>query len=202
MEGDGWRVIEAGLADRGFKGEEEGEDGTVVGGGLAAADAQDAAMAMDDFFADPEAEAGAGDSLGGEEGVEDFGLGLGGHAGADVCDGDGDAGLMGGPVGGLPLADEEGTTAWHGVEGVADEVGEDLTNLSVEAVDFAMGAAAAIDVNARVADAALIDGEDGVEEIGDVDLLGAAGLAVKAEGLAGDGGGAAKLDFSGVEVAA
>ena len=159
-------------------------------------------MAVDDLLADPEAEPGAGDSLGGEEGVVDFGLGFGAHAGGVVGDGEGDAGLAGAPVGGFAFADEEAAAVGHDVERVADEVGEDLANLAVEAVDFAAAAAAALDLNVGVGDAALVDGQDGVEEVGDADLLRAGGLAVEAQGLAGDGGGAAELDLGGVEVAA
>ena len=70
------------LANDGVEGEEEGEDGAVVGGGLAAADVEFAAMALHDFFADPEAEAGAVDSLGGVEGLEDAAQHRRGHAAA------------------------------------------------------------------------------------------------------------------------
>jgi hypothetical protein len=81
------------LADDGVEGEEECEDGSVVVSRLVAANVEVAAMAKNDFPANPEA--GAGDALGGEEGVEDFVLGLRAHASAHVGDGDGDAGLSG-----------------------------------------------------------------------------------------------------------
>src|ERR1700735_4552738 len=141
-----------GVANDGVEGEEEGEDGAVVGGGLAAADVEFAAMALHDFFADPEAETGAGDALGGEEGVEDAGLDFGAHAAGVVGDGDGDAGLAGAPVGGFAFAHEEAASAGHDVERVADEVGDDLTYFSVEAVNFAAGAAAAFDADVGVVD--------------------------------------------------
>ena len=159
-------------------------------------------MALHDFFADPEAEAGAGDALGGEEGVEDAGLDFGAHAGGVVGDGDGDAGLAGAPVGGFAFAHEEAAAAGHDVEGIADEVGDDLADFSVEAMNFAAGAAAALDADAGVVDTALIDGENGVGEVADVHELRAGGLAMEAERLAGDGGGAAEFDLGGGEIAA
>ncbi len=73
---------------------------------------------------------------------------------------------------------------------------------AVEAMDFAADAAAALDVNVGVVDAALVDGEDGVGEVAGVHELRAGGLAVEAEGLTGDGGGATQLDLGGGEVAA
>ena len=71
-----------------------------------------------------------------------------------------DAGLAGAPVGGFAFADEEAAAGGHDVERVADEVGDDLADFAVEAVNFAAGAAAALDADAGVVDAALIDGED------------------------------------------
>jgi hypothetical protein len=92
--------------------------------------------------------------------------------------------------------------AGHDVERIADEVGEDLADFSFEAMNFAAGAAAALDAYVRVVDAALIDGEHRIAEVADVHELRAGGLAVEAEGLRGDGGGAAQFDFGGGEVAA
>jgi hypothetical protein len=105
-------------------------------------------------------------------------------------------------VDGFAFPHRQAAAVGHGIEGVADEVGEDLTNLAVEAVDFAVATAAALDLKVGVGDAALIDGEDRVEKVGDADLLRTAGLAMEAQGLAGDGGGAAQFDLGGVEVVA
>jgi hypothetical protein len=55
-----------------FEGEEEGEDGAGVAIALAAADGEGSAVALDDFVADPEAEAGSADLFCGEEGLEYF----------------------------------------------------------------------------------------------------------------------------------
>lgn len=52
-------------------GKKDGEDGSVAGGGLAGADVDAAIVAVDDFGADPEAEAVAGVAPGGEEGLVD-----------------------------------------------------------------------------------------------------------------------------------
>jgi hypothetical protein len=68
------------LADYGFKGKEECEDGAGMTFALTAADVEGSAVAFDDFVTDPEAKAGSSDVLGGEEGLEYFCGGLGGHS--------------------------------------------------------------------------------------------------------------------------
>ena len=62
-------------------------------------------------------------------------------------------------------------------------------------MDVSLRTAEAIDVDVRVGDAALVDGEDVADELGEIDLLRAGGLFVEAKGLRGDGRDAAKFDF-------
>jgi hypothetical protein len=88
----------------------------------------------------------------------------------------------------------------HGVDGVDEEVGDDLADFAVEAEDGALGAFALFDGDVGVDDAAAEDVERGEDEIVAGDLGGAGGLTVEAEGLAGDGGGAAKFRVSEREV--
>ncbi len=96
-------------------------------------------VAVDDAVGDPEAEAGAVEVFGGVEGLEDAGLHGGCHAVAGVGDGDADAvaclGMLRSSewcrvrerVGGRHLT--------HGVDGVGDEVVEDLADVVFEAED-------------------------------------------------------------------
>jgi hypothetical protein len=122
-------------------GKEEREDGAVM----------DQLVALDDAGGDPEAEAGAVEVLGGVEGFEDAGADGGGHAVAGVGDGDADAlRLVRRRVGSLHQvvmivrivgvrivgADDEAAALAHGVDGVGDEVVEDLADVVFEAEDF------------------------------------------------------------------
>ena len=93
-------------------------------------------MALDDFMADPEAEAGASDLFGGEEGLEDSGRGVGGHSRSGVGDGENQAFASCLPVGAFATAYQEAASVgMHGVDGVDDQVAQDLANLSFEAED-------------------------------------------------------------------
>ena len=127
-------------------GEEEGEDGAVAVGGFAAADADPAFVVPDDFEADPEAEAGSGGGLGGEEGFEEAALGGFAHAAAIVGDGDAEAVAAGLPVMGAAGAEADVAVAAEGVEGVADEVGEDLAHVAGKADEGVVRGEFAVDV--------------------------------------------------------
>ena len=153
-------------------------------------------MTVDDALGDPETETRSGESFRCEEWTEEALLGLRRHASASVGDGDGDAGFAVAPIDGLTSAQVERATGGHRVQCIADEVGENLTDLSLEAMDVSHRTAEAIDVDVRVGDAALVDGEDVADELGEIDLLRAGGLLVEAKGLRGDGRDAAKFDFS------
>jgi len=175
--GEGWVV-----------GDEDLEDGAVGWAGLggAAAEMNEAAMLDDDFVADPESEAGSGDFLGGEEGFEgaftDFAI----HAGTGVSDGEADAGFGGiFPIVRWVGSDEE-ATAGGSVDGVADEVGEDLAEFAGEAEEVSGGVITAFDLDAGVVEADAVKAQHGVKQFGDVGAGGKGGLAVEAEGLLGD----------------
>ena len=64
------------------EGEEHGEGGSAAAFPLAASEAQGSMMPVDDLAADPKAEAGAVDSLGGVEGLEDAAQHRRGHTAA------------------------------------------------------------------------------------------------------------------------
>jgi len=120
---------------------------------------------------------------------------------AGIGDGERDSRLSGFPEGDLAAADEQTTTVRvHGVNGVADEIIENLADLSVKALDGLRGQVAHLDVNVRVDEWAVIHGEDGFEELLTGDGGGIGGLLVEAKRLGGDGGDAAQLPLGGVEV--
>ena len=83
-------------------------------------------------------------------------------------------------------ANDEAAALTHGVDGVGDEVVEDLTDVVFEAEDGGGGGVAGFDVDAGVGESSLVEVEDGVDEIGGADVGGADGLTVEAEGLGGD----------------
>jgi len=78
--------------------EEDGEDCAVMVGRLTAADGDVSLVADDDLAADPEAESGAGRSLGGVEGLEEHTVSLRAHAAAGVGDGNPGTGSSGSRV--------------------------------------------------------------------------------------------------------
>ena len=73
---------------------------------------------QDDFGADPEPEAGAGEVFGGKEGLEDALAHFGGHAGAGVCDLEADAEAVGvAPVSGAANGKASVRNQWSGISG-------------------------------------------------------------------------------------
>ena len=109
---------------------------------------------------------------------------------AGVGDGNAEAtaavGGCGGVVHGFMSADDEAATLTHGVDGVGDKVVEDLANVVFKSENGCGGGVAGFDVDARVGQAAVVEVEDSVDEIGRTDLRGADGLAMKTEGLGGN----------------
>ena len=98
--------------------------------------------------------------------------------------------------------DDEAAALTHGVDGVGDEVVEDLTDVVFKAEDGGGGGVAGLDVDAGVGQTALVEVENGVDEIGSADVGGADGLAVEAEGLSGDLADAGEFALGGVDVLA
>ena len=186
--------------------EKEGKDGAVVDGVLGAAEGEAALVAVDDAGGDPEAEAGAVEILGGVKGLEEAGADGGRHAVAGVGDGDADAGaalgVVGGVVRGVVGADDEAASLTHGVDGIGDEVVEDLADVVFEAEDRGGGSVGGLDIDAGVGEAALIEVEDGVDQFCSADVSGADGLAVETEGLGGDLADAGEFVLGGVDVVA
>jgi len=161
-------------------------------GVLAAADAEEATMAVDDFFADPETQAGAGDALGGEEGLEDAVEGFRGNACTGVGNREHKTALAGGPMRGFAAAEKEAPgVRCHGIKGVAEEIADDLADFSFKTANESCGAIAAVNVNAGVDGASLVNGEDAIEQGRRCDGLWTGGLLVEAECLVGDSGDAA-----------
>jgi hypothetical protein len=149
---------------------------------------------------DPETESGTRGGLGGEERLKEAGQVLLGYTDAGVLDGDEKAPVTAfiGPAD----RDLELPAVAHGIDGVRDEVGEDLMEFATKGVDGGNDGIAADDVDGGSAEAAFVDGKDFVDEGGDIDVGGDGGFAVEAEGVAGDVGDAVEFSLGGFEVLA
>ncbi len=96
--------------------------------------------------------------------------------------------------------DEAAAVRAHGVDGVGDEVVEDLADVVFEADDGGGSGVGGFDADAGVGEASLIEGEDGVDEIVGGDTRGFDGLTMEAEGLGGDLADAGELGLGELDV--
>jgi hypothetical protein len=183
-------------------GEGYGEGGAVVGALSGGADADVAAVLVDELFADPEAEAGADGALGGEEGVEHLFGGGGGDALTAVGDGEADTWCAGGGVEGGTGADDDAGVVADGVEGVGEEVGEDLAKFAGNAEDVQWLVALLEDGGLGSLNFRFEKVDDGRDEVARRVAGGGGELAIEAEGLAGDVGDAHELTVGNVEIEA
>lgn len=161
----------------------EVEDGAAL---LAATNGEATAVAVDDVLGDPEAKAGAGQLASGEEGVEYLLDDLGRHAVARVGEDEADATSAGDGVGNVVGAKSDAAAGSHGIDGVCDEIAEDLANFALEAVKGGRSDISAVDGDAGVGEPALVEGGDGVEELMRCDGGRAGTLAMEAQSLGGD----------------
>src|SRR6201996_653200 len=181
----------------GLQREEDAEDGAAGFMRLpadAAAHGDAAAMLVDDGLADPQAEAGTGCALGGEEGLKDARLGGLVYAASCICHGDVYALRAGKRL--LTNRGAEGEAAaipLHGIDGVADEVGEYLTDLAVVGLYGGQFAIAPLDGDRIAAQARLVEGDHAFQQIVHVGVHRPGALAVEAQGLGGDVGDAVEL---------
>ena len=148
---------------------------------------------LDDLVRDPEAEAGPGDALGREKRLKDAVERRQAHSGPIIGNGDAD-----------PLASVDGVTSEGGAQGkaatggqcigrIADEIGEDLADLSIVSRDHGYRAELTNDLDTETTQTRLKQGEDGLDEVMDVDTGGIRGSPVEAERLDGDLGDAVEF---------
>lgn len=121
----------------------------------------------------------------GEEGDEDVAEDLRGDALAIIGDSDADA-VPACRVCGIARAQKKAASGRHSVDGIRDEVIEDLVNLAGEALNRRGICQMFLDGDAGRGEACAVETEDGLEELFGGSEAGFVGLAVKAEGLGGD----------------
>src|SRR6202012_3189305 len=86
-----------------------------------------------------------------------------------------------------------------GVDGVGNEVGEDLLDLSLKPEDGEAGVDLALDAQGLVLELEVVDVEDTVDDVADGEGEGTGVVAVEAEGLLGDVGDAGEFLVGGGE---
>ena len=128
-------------------------------------DAEVAAVFVDELLADPEAEAGADGALGGEERVKHLFGGSRSNAVAAVGDREADAWSAGRGVEGGAGADDDAAVVAYGVEGVGEEVGEDLAEFAGDAEDLERVVALLVDGGAGGLDFGFEKVDDGGYEV-------------------------------------
>ena len=164
--GDDKRSAETGAGRAGFDG------ATVLAGELAA---------------DPEAEAGAGAGARGEEGLEEAIHDFGRDAAAVVANFEAGRAVV------LAQVDPDGTALGNRIDGVSEEVSDNLANLAFDGEDADGFRESFEDLDSLGRDAIAEDGEALLEEGREVDRSRRGGAAVEAEGLANDGGDAGEF---------
>ena len=99
-------------------------------------------------------------------------------------------------------ADENAASLAHGIDGVGDEIVEDLADIVFKTQNSSGGGVDGLDLNAGVSEASLIEVEDGVDEFCSADASGTDGLAMEAKGLGSDLADAGELVLRGLDIAA
>src|SRR6185437_12831686 len=165
-------------------GQADAERGACVPGSFGpGAQANGAAVLADNALGDPKAEPCALAGLSGEEGFEDAIADGIWNSGAVVGDGDtGSGGLVDAGDADVDLA----AGGRHGVDGIYDQVCEDLPELAGPSDDAGVGLITGEDVDGTLLQCGLLQLQDTVQQVGEIDHAGARGIAVEREGLLRD----------------
>ena len=186
-------------------GEKKRKDGAVMDGMLIAAKGEPAVVARHNTGGDPEAKPSAVEILGGIEGLKEAGLHRTGHAVASVGDGDPYARTsvrpLRGIVNGVVGTNQEAASLAHRIDGIRDEIVEDLADIVFKAQNSSGGGIGGLDLDAGVGQTALVKVENGIDEFRGANVSGAHGLAMEAKGLGGDLTDAGELVLRGVDIA-
>ncbi len=90
------------------------------------------------------------------------------------------------PFSGAARTDGEPSTARHGVDGVAHQIGEDLSEFSRKAEEIDAGVVALGDEDFEVAQPSLVKAEDGIQQVAEIGPRREGGGTVETERLLGD----------------
>jgi len=177
--------------------QEDGKNCAAEGIGGAGADAQAAAMLLDELAGDPQAKTCAGIFFRGEEWFEDAFEMLGGNAETGIRDGDANAGARQvARVGRGACLDADGGSAGGGVEAVRKQVGENLTKLSGRTQHLSLGSGIDDERDSEADGARGVEIGDFADDGGGLEVCGNGLFAVETERLARNVGDTAEFIFS------
>ncbi len=143
---------------------------------------------VQDLAAHPKTEAGTAVALGGEERLKEALLGRVGYPMPGIGNGDANARPARTPVDLGARSQDKGAGLAGGVKSVADEVREYLAQLRAEAPDPIRVTILAAQDDAGMAKARFINGQCGIQQIGNLLFSGDVPLAVEAKGVRDDMG--------------
>ena len=143
-------------------------------------------MLSNEFLADPESESGAADAFGAEEGVKNHWAYLSGHSGAVISNGQDDSFGSGSPVGCIAASKQEAAAEGHGVDGISEQIADDLTNLAFKTQDGAGDAFAPLHEDSRIEKPALIEKKRFFKQLRASYVRGIGRLLIEAKRLMGD----------------
>jgi len=124
------------------------------------------------------------------------------HADAVVGNGEANALTPGAGMDGTAGSDENSAAVGQGIEGVGDEVGDELADFAIVNDKEGNVGEVLLNFNVMLLDAGGKQGEDGFQQLLEVGGVGMGGGAVEAQGLDGDLGDAVELGLGEVEEAA
>src|SRR5579862_2520983 len=151
-----------------------------------AAESDGAVVFLHDALADPEAESSSLRGLGGEEGLEEMPGVFCLDSGAGVTDGDRYVFVEARCIGALADGDAQLAAVGHGLNGVGDEVHEDLPQLAGKSLKGGVAEVALFELDVLHLDVAELQLDDVVDDFGDGDGDGLLGFAIEAQCLADD----------------
>lgn len=112
-----------------------------------------------DFVADPQSQPRSTNALGGVEGIEDSLANFRTHAGAGIRHGKHDPHIPCSPISGFATSHEQPTAGRHGVDRISHQITENLSYLSVKALNRMLGAFPLFDLDVIVRQSGLVNGK-------------------------------------------
>lgn len=166
--------------------QEYAETGRASSGRPQAAERNAPVVFLDDASADPETEARPLGRFRAEERLEQFSRVLRFNSNAGVHDGHGNPSPFQCPVVDLANSKSQGSSVWHRLNRVADQIEEDLAQLDGEAMYHPWREVALSKLDVAIKKLPLLQPQHVIQQFGESNCNRSLGLAIKAQGLASD----------------